>query len=70
MRMLNVLPKVESTKTPLNKLVSNLYWYRVAIMKYSTGGYYTCVIDKEHHQTSVEHNQNFVRWEDAVQAEV
>lgn len=44
------------------------FWYRVAIMyNPDQNFYYTKVIDKPHHHTSIEGEQNFVRWEPAVE---
>ena len=70
-RILNAEKLVEEKVKPAKKDVKK-HWYRVAICKYGDPslGFYTCVIDKKEHQSAMEANDNFIRWEPAVEVEV
>jgi hypothetical protein len=64
--------KAKPKKQPVKKEVKTVIWYRVAILKYDDPklGFYTCVVDKPHHQQELENRINFVRWEPVVEVEV
>lgn len=73
MRMLNkpeVVTEVvkQPNKKPEQTKKIGKNWYRVALhFNPDTKLCYTVVIDRPHHQTMVESNHNFVRWEPAVE---
>lgn len=63
---MKILNRVEEKKPEPTKK----HWYRVAILRNGSGAFYTCVIDKPHHQTEIESRATFVRWEPVVEVEV
>jgi hypothetical protein len=66
--MTRYLNKSSEQKTEENKPSVKKHWYRVAILyNPDVKLYYTCIIDKPHHQKMVENYVTFLRWENPVE---